>query len=284
MINSLKYQYSKSLYSEAILSILDKNCWTKKRIAKNRFFLLNIINVTWYYLFDMLSLIAIIILVLTLVSADADIYRFSDADGTIVFTNRPTDKSAKVVFRESKTSLTAKNITSRPSVARNQSFDALVVKKATEYNLDPELVKAVIKAESNWNPYAVSPKGARGLMQLMPSTANDLGVYNSFDPEENIDGGIRYLRYLLGKFNGDLSLALAAYNAGPARVEKTQSIPAIPETVQYVKRVMSLYSGLPSFYSGYSGNLFAGKKEITRIKKIELEDGTILFTNSKIIY
>lgn len=217
-------------------------------------------------------------------SADADIYRYSNADGTIVFTNRPTEKGGKIVFREPKTNSTAKNIISRSSVARNQSFDALVFKKAMEYNLDPELVKAVIKAESNWNPYAVSPKGARGLMQLMPSTAYELGVINSFDPEENIDGGTRYLRYLIEKFNGDLTLALAAYNAGPGRVEKTGSIPAIPETQQYVKRVMSLYTGMPYFYSGYSGNLLSDKKEITRIKKIQLEDGTILFTNSKIIY
>lgn len=225
------------------------------------------------------------LLLLTAADSDADIHKFVAPDGSIAFTNLPTDKGGKVVYREPKTKSTAKNTDVRSSGSfRNESFNSIAVQKAAKYNLDPELVKAVIKAESNWNPYAVSPKGARGLMQLMPSTASDLGVYNSFDPEENIDGGTRYLRYLIEKFNGDLSLAVAAYNAGPARVEKTKSIPAIPETVQYVKRVMSLYSGMPSFYAGYSGNLSTGKKEITRIKKIELEDGTILFTNSKIIY
>ncbi len=225
------------------------------------------------------------VLLLTAAGSEADIHKFVAPDGSVAFTNMPTEKGGKIIFKEQKTNSKNKNTAVRSSGSvYNESFNSIATEKAAKYNLDPELVKAVIKAESNWNPYAVSPKGARGLMQLMPSTASDLGVYNSFDPEENIDGGTRYLRYLLGKFNGDLSLALAAYNAGPARVEKSKSIPAITETVQYVKRVMSLYSGMPSFYTGYSGNLSAGKKEITRIKKIELEDGTILFTNSKIIY
>ncbi len=235
--------------------------------------------------YKMLSFIAIIIFTSLFIAtgSDADIHKYVAPDGSISFTNLPTDKGSKVVYKETKKSGTNNNI--KPSKpVHNESFTSIATEKANKYNLDPKLIKAVIKAESNWNPYAISPKGARGLMQLMPSTAYELGVYNSFDPEENIDGGVRYLRYLLNRFNGDVSLALAAYNAGPGRVEKTNSIPAIPETVQYVRRVMSLYSDMPHFYSGYSGNLSPDKKEITRIKKIELEDGTILFTNSKLIY
>lgn len=229
----------------------------------------------------MKSIIAIIALASIIIStfSYADIHKYTAPDGSITFTNLPTDKGGKVVYREPKKSFNLNNNKSSKTTY-NESFSSIASEKAIKYNLDPDLVKAVIKAESNWNQYAVSPKGARGLMQLMPSTAADLGVYDSFDPEENIDGGVRYLRYLLNKFNGNLNLALAAYNAGPARVEKTYSIPAIPETVQYVKRVMSLYSGMPFYYSGN----FTPNKEVTRIKKIELQDGTILFTNSKLIY
>ncbi len=232
---------------------------------------------------QMVALMLIMVLLFTVIGADADIHKFVLPDGTTAFTNVPSERGGKIVYKESKRNSTSKaaDIKSGGNAA-SSSFNSIANEKALKYNLDPQLVKAVIKAESNWNPNAVSPKGARGLMQLMPSTAYELGVYNSFDPEENIDGGARYLRYLLGKFNGDLNLALAAYNAGPGRVEKTQSVPAIPETVQYVKRVMSLYSGLPSL--SYAGGFSAGNKTVTRIKKLQLEDGTLLFTNSQIIY
>ncbi len=227
----------------------------------------------------MLALIVIMALLLSAAVSDADIYQFVSPDGSISFTNVPTEKGSRIVYKESKRK---SNLRSAAENINKETFDAIASEKASKYNLDPDLVRAVIKAESNWNPHAISPKGARGLMQLMPSTANELGVYNSFDPEDNIDGGTRYLKQLLQKFNGDLSLALAAYNAGPARVEKNKSIPAIPETVQYVRRVMSLYSGLPSL--SYSGGFSNEKKEVTRIKKMQLEDGTLLFTNSQIIY
>ncbi|MCX8030104.1 MAG: lytic transglycosylase domain-containing protein [Thermodesulfovibrionales bacterium] len=213
----------------------------------------------------------------------ADIHKYTSPDGSIIYTNLPTEKGGKVVYKEPKKKSAITNSGSFGMANINkESFSQIITQKAYQYNLDPDLVKAVIKAESNWNPYAISPKGARGLMQLMPSTANDLGVYNTFDPEENIDGGVRYLKYLLNKFNGNLSLALAAYNAGPARVEKTNSVPAIPETVQYVRRVMSLYTGTP--YHPVDSFMHINKKEPTRIIKIELDDGTILFTNSKLIY
>jgi len=116
-------------------------------------------------------------------------------------------------------------------------LETFVEEIASRYDLDPALVRAVIEVESGYNPRAVSPKGATGLMQLMPATARRLGVRNSFDPRENVEGGVRYLKYLLELFNGDKRLALAAYNAGEGAVFRYGDIPPYPETTQYVYRV-----------------------------------------------
>ena len=122
-------------------------------------------------------------------------------------------------------------------------FNELFEEVARTYNLDPKLLHAIAKVESNYNPRAVSPKGALGVMQLIPSTARLVGVSDPFDPRENIQGGARYLRYLLDKF-GDLTLALAAYNAGPKAVEAYGGIPPYAETQRYVRSVLSLYQRL----------------------------------------
>ena len=106
------------------------------------------------------------------------------------------------------------------------------------YQLDPDLVNSVIKAESDFHVRAVSPKGARGLMQLMPGTASQLGVANAFDPEANVDGGTKYLRELLEKYNFDIVKALAAYNAGPQRVERFGGVPPYTETKRYIRRIV----------------------------------------------
>ena len=121
------------------------------------------------------------------------------------------------------------------------AVDELIVSTAERHSIDPDLVRAVVKVESNFNPAAVSRKGATGLMQLMPTTARRFGVGNIFDPEENLDGGVRYLKHLLGLFEGNLALSLAAYNAGEKAVARYGGIPPYPETRRYVRKVSSLY-------------------------------------------
>jgi soluble lytic murein transglycosylase-like protein len=114
----------------------------------------------------------------------------------------------------------------------------LIEKAAKTNKLEPKLIRAVIEKESGFRPCAVSPKGAQGLMQLMPGTAGDLGIHDIFDPGQNIDAGARFLRQLLDKFGGDLPKTLGAYNAGPAAIDATSAVPAIPETQDYVDSIM----------------------------------------------
>ncbi|PKN33346.1 MAG: lytic transglycosylase [Deltaproteobacteria bacterium HGW-Deltaproteobacteria-19] len=169
----------------------------------------------------------------------ADIYKYVDETGIIHLTNVPTDVNKKytLIMKE-------KRVLFNRNIARDiKKFDVLITKSAEKHGMDPALIKAVIKAESNFNHQAVSPKGARGLMQLMPATASSLHVDDSFHPEKNIDGGVRYLRYLIRLFNGDLRLALAAYNAGEKAVQRYGGIPPYRETQQYVQRVLAYLDG-----------------------------------------
>lgn len=124
-------------------------------------------------------------------------------------------------------------------------LERLIHKYAGLYGVDPSLVRAVMRHESGFNPHAVSPKGAQGLMQLMPGTAAQMGVENPFDPEQNIAGGVGYLRLCLDRFGQSVPLAVAAYNAGPGRVAKSRGVPAIPETQNFVKNVLGTYTGQP---------------------------------------
>ena len=125
-------------------------------------------------------------------------------------------------------------------------FYDIILEAAEEHDVDPALVKAIIMAESGYNPAAISKKGAIGLMQLMPATAGDLGVEDLFDPERNVNAGVRYLKRLLNQFEGDISLALAAYNAGSRKVKKFQGIPPYKATQYYVKKVFEYYK----YYQG----------------------------------
>lgn len=236
----------------------------------------------------MRTLLLIAVILLSGFGAHADIYKYEAEDGTIYFTNSPLNAKGKVIVKEGRRS--TKHDKDNPQKDNEQqsapysrgSYRSIAEDKALQYNIDPQLIKAVIRVESNWNPYAVSPKGALGLMQLMPSTAVLLGVVNPFDPVENIDGGVRYLKYLIEKFGGSLTLALAAYNAGPKLVEKRGGVPSIPETVAYVKKVLAYYSGGAGFALNVTPREIQReiKREFSRIKKLMLEDGTMLFTNS----
>jgi hypothetical protein len=217
--------------------------------------------------------------------ASADIFKYVDDQGVICYTDTPAGQKADRIPKDKPETPSGQK---RPAQynsgvnANASEYHNIIHEKASMYDLDPSLIKAVIKTESNWNSRAVSRKGAMGLMQLMPATAIEMNVQNPYDPEENIEGGIKYLRQLLGRFNGDLTLALAAYNAGPKTVEKFGYVPPITETKHYVNKVLSLYNGQTIFPSVDSDS-GKNKKKYEPIYKVLLDDGSLLFTNSSLV-
>lgn len=178
-----------------------------------------------------LIFIPLILLLSPLPATEAAMYSFVDQHGRLHFTNVPADPR----YRE------VPGFEAIRNAGVYGRYGKYISSAAERYSLDPELIRAIIKVESGFNPNAVSAKGAMGLMQLMPETAKELKVAAPFEAEENIMGGSRYLRKLLNLFEGDLQLGLAAYNAGPNRIPADGSIPAIPETEQYVKKVLREY-------------------------------------------
>ncbi len=172
--------------------------------------------------------------------SSAGIYRYEDERGVIHFTNCPRDTRFKLFIRDSKDDV-EEPPRSNGSFKDSNLYDNLISEFSEKYQVDFAIIKAIIRAESGFNPYAVSRKGARGLMQLMPETALRLNVTNSFNPKDNIDGGVRYFKYLLYLFDDDLRLALAAYNAGENLVSQLRAIPPYRETTDYVQRVLSFY-------------------------------------------
>jgi soluble lytic murein transglycosylase-like protein len=133
-------------------------------------------------------------------------------------------------------------VSGKTSSTGNGTFSEIIEAAASKYKVDPDLVEAIVKVESGGNPNAESPAGAQGLMQLMPETAASLGVSNSFDPVQNIEGGVRYLSQLLNYYGGDITKALAGYNAGPGAVDEYNGVPPYKETRSYIQRVLSAYA------------------------------------------
>ena len=160
-------------------------------------------------------------------------------------------------------------------------WHALIDSISNSHGVDPALVRAVMKTESNFNRWAVSSKGALGLMQLIPNTGTRFGVRDFFDPQQNIEGGVRYLKFLLGKFNGDLDLSLAAYNAGENLVERAGRIPSIPETRDYVRRVRANYGkAAPAFPIAAAAETAAvPQQEVQKIYRRVDERGVVHFSN-----
>ena len=175
--------------------------------------------------------------------AGQPLYRYTAPDGTVHFTNIPTDSRFHRIF------MTERGLV-RDGVGRLQfggipefeGYDRLILSASDAYDLDPALVKAVIAAESNFDPRATSSKGAQGLMQLMPKTARGLGVNDPYSPQDNVLAGARYLREMLDRY-GDMTRALAAYNAGPTAVDRYRGVPPYRETQKYVSRVLHYYRG-----------------------------------------
>ena len=174
-------------------------------------------------------------------SSHADFYSYVDQKGVHHYTNiPPTDKKYKLKWRTKKASVKPNGIYNYP-----KSYEEDILRAAKQHDVDPDLVKAVIKVESNFNSSAISRKGAMGIMQLMPDTAEGYSVDNPFNPKENIDGGTKYLKKLIEMFGGDLKLALAAYNAGENAVIKYGfRIPPYNETIDYVEKVLMHYNNL----------------------------------------
>lgn len=181
--------------------------------------------------------IAGLALVTPVSEAGADIFMRIHSDGRKEFTNRPSGPGWTFYMTESG----FEPVIKFSAKGKPKSIDEIITEISAKFVIDANLVKAIIMAESNCNPQAVSSKGAQGLMQLMPSTAKELNVNKPFDPRENIIGGVKYIKGLLASY-GDLRLALAAYNAGPGTVKKYEGIPPYRETINYVKKVIRYYN------------------------------------------
>jgi soluble lytic murein transglycosylase-like protein len=211
-------------------------------------------------------------------SARADVRLVRQADGrAVIFNNIGSG------WKVSGKAPTDSYLLARKDAAT--AFDDIVREHAGRHRVDPRLVKSVMLVESNFNPRAVSPKGARGLMQLMPATARRYGVSNSFDPVENIRGGTAYLSDLLEMFAGDVVRALAAYNAGEGAVQRHGGIPPYAETREYVRRAMLVYGGdsaggAPVLSGGFKGMSTAPARRVAAVPvKLHRADGVVLMSN-----
>jgi soluble lytic murein transglycosylase-like protein len=211
--------------------------------------------------------------------ASAQIARSVDETGHEMFVNAESPVTAKLAAAKAHRTiyLPAESTfmgASRPALSIDRDgVEKLVKEAADRHNVDPALVRAVIETESNWNPSAYSRKGAAGLMQLIPTTAQRYGANDVFNPQQNIDAGVRHLKWLLERYNGNLDLALAAYNAGEGAVDRAHGIPAFRETRNYVQKVQDAY-----FRPG-SGRLEGAFTNPRAIHREVDTDGRIIFRN-----
>ena len=209
----------------------------------------------------------------------AQIATATDASGRRMFVNaEPTPvrllpaKPRATIYMPGESSFLGEG---RPAVSIDRDGVEKLVREAAErHQVDPALVRAVIETESNWNPSAVSRKGALGLMQLIPTTAQRFGANNAFSPKQNVDAGVKYLKTLLERYNGNLDLALAAYNAGEGAVDRAHGIPSFRETQNYVQRVQEAY------YRPGSGRLDNAYTRKNPIHRVVDASGRIIFTNN----
>jgi hypothetical protein len=218
------------------------------------------------------------LLSMPLLPAFADIYQFTDDQGVIHFSNvsignskkykKIKSASAKEQYTTAAPQSTAPSAMPLSSSNMPSAYVEIIHSACDRHGVDPALVHAIVKVESDFNPYALSRKGAMGLMQLMPRTAVDMNVRNTFNPHENIDGGVKYLRYLIDRYEGNLSLALAAYNSGETAVKRWGTIPPFPETQNYVQRILKIYNK--------TGNAFTPRYTIYIGHG---EDGALLLTD-----
>jgi soluble lytic murein transglycosylase-like protein len=235
------------------------------------------------------SSVAILVgmLVLSGVPARGQIVSYLDSGGKRVFVNAeppavaprasrtPLLKTSAtgIAFRSNQSSFATSSEITGAERANREKIEEMIREVSARYRVDPALVRAVMQTESNWKSSAVSRKGALGLMQLEPGTAQALGVNNAFDPKQNLDGGVRYLHTLLERYNGDLDRALAAYNAGPGAVDRAGGIPQYRETREYVQKVTD------SYFRPGSDRLPRAFEQRRPIYRAVEADGRVIFTN-----
>lgn len=219
------------------------------------------------------SLLVVIFCTFVATPAAAQIYSWRDADGKLILSDKPRD-GAGVTTYAVHGSATLRATTPGTGSEKSAPFEESIIRHSRREQVAADLVRAVIQVESAFNPVAVSSKGAMGLMQLMPATAVELGVANPFDPDQNIRGGVQYLRRLLDRYNGNVELALAAYNAGMGNVEKYGDVPPFKETKNYVKKVTGATPPAPPVHLVYKWFELVNGKPSVRYSNKPPESGS----------